>query len=494
MIIYLIKATFCALFFLFIYVVLFEKEKMHRFKRHYLLCSLVFSFAIPLVALNIAVPQLNKDINRLYSEIYMIEKVPEQIVFPTENYVEDFTPVTWSVDYVFMTKALYMIVVLVLLFRLFRNMYRLLYCVKNSQILTCRGKKIALIKDNLAPYSFINHIFINEEDYKNGLIAEEMIGHELAHIEQKHSLDIIFIELLIALCWFNPVLYLYRKKIKQNHEFLADEAVLKADNNVTRYQNILIGIISKNGSTGLASSLNYSTIKKRFIMMKKETSQRTARYKKVLLAPALLFAICMFSTRTNADEPTATLTEPFERNKPVIEDIVAPIDENSIAGISHFDLDENMNRVENLPETEMPEPGTTKDPGISKEAAIHGLSKSMSETVMENAEDTVVYTTVDKMPIFPGGDAALLKWIEEHLIYPEATLENRIQGRVSCTFVVNTDGSVSDIKVVRPLDANMDEEAVRVISTLPKFTPGEMKGKPVRVRYAIPVRFMLPSD
>ena len=494
MIIYLIKATFCALFFLFIYVVLFEKEKMHRFKRHYLLCGLIFSFVIPLVALNIAAPQLNEDISRLYADIYMIDKAPEQIVFPIESSVEDYASVSRSVDYVFIAKALYMIVAFVLLLRLFQNIYRLLYCAKNSRILIYRGKKIALIKENLVPYSFINYIFVNEEDFRNKTIAEEMIVHELAHIEQRHSFDIIFIELLIALCWFNPVLYLYRKKIKQNHEFLADEAVLKVDNNITRYQNILIGIISNNGSTGLASSLNYSTIKKRFIMMKKETSQRTARYKKALLAPALLFAICMFSMHTNADETSATLTEPFEMGKPVIEDIVAPIDENSIAGISHFDLDKSMNGVENLPETKISEPGAAKDPGISKEAAIHGLSKSISETVIENAEDTVVYSTVDKMPLFPGGDAALLRWIEEHLIYPKVALENRIQGRVACSFVVNTDGSVSDIKVVRPIDANMDEEAVRVLSTLPNFTPGENKGKKVRVKYVVPVRFMLPPD
>jgi len=468
MIIYLIKTTFCALFFLLIYMILFERENMNRFKRHYLLCSLVLSFTIPLVSLNIPVPQLNEEINRLYSEINIIDsRMPEQNIFFTDISDEVTISTALSIDYSFIIKVLYVIVTLVMFFRLLKNFFNLLRCARIGKTLICHGEKIVLTREVLTPYSFGNYIYINEEDYKNGLIAEEMIKHEQAHIKQWHSLDLIFIELIITLFWFNPVLYFYRWKIKQNHEFLADEAVLKEDINVKRYQNILISIISKNGSTGLASSLNYSTIKKRFIMMKKETSKRTAWYRKVLLIPALLFAICMFSTHTIAVETSIILPD-----LSTDEIIVAPI--NEISSTRFLEASVNISEVD-----------------ATEEAGISELSRNIPEKIIINPEDTLVYNSVEKMPEFPEGDAALLKWISDNIIYPKSAAEKGIQGRVACAFTVNADGSVSDVKVVRSLDPEIDAEAVRVLSLLPKFKPGEEKGKPVRVKYSVPVRFSL---
>ena len=111
--------------------------------------------------------------------------------------------------------------------------------------------------------------------------------------------------------------------------------------------------------------------------------------------------------------------------------------------------------------------------------------------VEEEEDESFVFVSVEKMPEFPGGDMALLKWISENLSYPTIAAENGVQGRVSCTFVVNADGSVSDVSVVRPLDPNLDKEAIRVLQKLPKFRPGEQRGKPVRVKYSVPVRFQL---
>jgi protein TonB len=109
----------------------------------------------------------------------------------------------------------------------------------------------------------------------------------------------------------------------------------------------------------------------------------------------------------------------------------------------------------------------------------------------EEEDENHIFLTVEKMPEFPGGDAALLKWIREHVTYPTIAAENGIQGTVSCNFVVNADGSVVDVQVARPLDPNLDKEAIRVLKLLPKFKPGEQRGKPVRVKYSLPVKFRL---
>lgn len=109
----------------------------------------------------------------------------------------------------------------------------------------------------------------------------------------------------------------------------------------------------------------------------------------------------------------------------------------------------------------------------------------------EEIDENFVFVTVEKMPEYPGGDAALLKWISEHINYPTIAAENGIQGRVSCSFVIERDGSVTDVQVVRPVDPNLDKEAIRVLKSMPKWKPGEQRGKPVRVKYSLPVRFKL---
>ena len=326
MIIYLLKATLCALFFFLIYVLLLEKEKMHRFKRVYLLCSLAFSLIIPLVAVNLnrVAPQLAENIKELYIEDNVTVQNAEQLVIPVGIGNEESTFSEKMVDYMLILKALYIIVTFVFILRMCRNIILLFYSTKKGKRLIDSDKKIVLIQDQSVPYSFGSYIYVNEDDYKNGLIGEEIIKHEQAHINQKHSIDILFIELLIAIGWFNPVLYLFRRKIKENHEFLADDVVLKGYKDITNYQNILINIISKKGSIGLASSLNYSTIKKRFIMMKRETSPKKARYKKAMLIPALLLALCMFSTHTIADSPSTILSESVDETKSIEEDFIVP--------------------------------------------------------------------------------------------------------------------------------------------------------------------------
>jgi len=114
-----------------------------------------------------------------------------------------------------------------------------------------------------------------------------------------------------------------------------------------------------------------------------------------------------------------------------------------------------------------------------------------SSAPIEEEEDNVVFQVVEKMPSFPGGDAALFKFLNENVKYPVIAQENGVQGRVICQFVVNRDGSIVDVEVVRSVDASLDKEAIRVIKSMPKWSPGQQRGKPVRVKYTLPVNFKL---
>jgi protein TonB len=191
------------------------------------------------------------------------------------------------------------------------------------------------------------------------------------------------------------------------------------------------------------------------------------------------------------------------------EDLQVASDSGMNAVIDEEEID--MTVQNEPPPPPPPEPEVVREPDIldivEDEVQVEAIQIASSEDDMsqaqkdtyvapveeeeEEVDDNFVFVTVEKMPEFPGGDPALLKWISEHISYPTIAAENGIQGRVSCTFTVNVDGSVSDVQVVRPVDPNLDKEAIRVLKMVPKFKPGEQRGKPVRVKYSVPVRFRL---
>lgn len=145
-----------------------------------------------------------------------------------------------------------------------------------------------------------------------------------------------------------------------------------------------------------------------------------------------------------------------------------------------------LNVVEDNVETEHVE---IKTEDTQEEVVI---APPVEQVVEEEEEEETVFIIVESMPEFPGGNAALFKYLSENVKYPVIAQENGIQGKVICQFVVGKDGSVSDVQVVRSGgDASLDKEAVRVVKSLPKFTPGKQRGKPVKVKYTVPVNFKL---
>jgi protein TonB len=190
-------------------------------------------------------------------------------------------------------------------------------------------------------------------------------------------------------------------------------------------------------------------------------------------------------------------------------DIEVATDSGLTAVIDEEDID--MTVQNEPPPPPPPEPEIIKEPDIleivedeekvesiqiasSEDDASHAQTETYVAPVVEEEEEVdenFVFVTVEKMPEFPGGDLALMKWIQNNMNYPTIAVENGIQGLVACQFTVNADGSVEDVQVVRPVDPNLDKEAIRVLKKLPKFKPGEQRGKPVRVKYSVPVRFKL---
>ena len=321
MIVYLIKVTLCALLFYAMYVLLLERENMHRFKRIYLLGSLVFSMIVPFTAMTINMPQMPANIGTIYTGWEKTVEITDHQTLIVEPAMQvDEIPAAATVNYSLLILCAYVLITALFLFRLFKNCWRMLAHGRKNACTDYHGAKIALMDEKTVPHSFGRYIFINRNDYDNGRIPDEIMRHEWTHIRQRHTWDIVFIELLIAFGWFNPVFYLYRNKIRQNHEFLADDAVIRNNQEfVPVYQTILMNSISQNKNVNFTSNfnLNFLTTKKRIVMMTKTTSKKRAWCRSIALIPVFIAAICVFSTCKIAQNDANTL---ISVENPILDD------------------------------------------------------------------------------------------------------------------------------------------------------------------------------
>jgi beta-lactamase regulating signal transducer with metallopeptidase domain len=332
----LLESTIGLFTFLAFYYLFLEREKMHQFNRFYLLFSLVISFIIPF--LNFEIIEIKTVIENI--EPISIRKVTSVI---NENVVEnDSIPQKETINYFpSVIWCLYSLVTFLFLFRFVKNTWKLISKSKSNPIIKYKNARLILIHEKTLPHTFLNFIFINFEDYNSRKIEDELYTHELVHVTEKHTLDILFIEFLKCIFWFNPIFYFYKKAIQLNHEFLAVEKVVHSYNNVTFYQNLLLQKSSNVQTIYLASNLNYLVTKKRLIMMTKSTSKKLALVKKVTIIPIVAALVYFFCIDIVAQEKIVNVKSEIKKDNPTDKD---KIRDSYYSGVYVKILDEKSNR------------------------------------------------------------------------------------------------------------------------------------------------------
>ncbi|MEE1897862.1 M56 family metallopeptidase [Flavobacterium rakeshii] len=289
---FLIKSAISMAALFLLYKLFLEKEKMHRFNRSYLLFSLIFSLCLPFITIPIyvSIPTISIENPVTVSNIVM----SPQMEYGTVTNVVLQPNIVW---------ALYSIVTLLLVIRFTINITRLYKLKKRNQNIPYKGATLVLIDNNILPHTFLNTVYISKEEYENQAIEPEVYSHELTHVKQRHTLDILFIELLKTILWFNPLLYFYKKAIQLNHEFLADETVIYKKN-IISYQQLLLNRSQQKAPTAmLASNFNFPITKKRFVMMTKTTPKLRAAFLQIGTLPLITALILLLCTQANAQEP-----------------------------------------------------------------------------------------------------------------------------------------------------------------------------------------------
>ncbi|WP_051621342.1 M56 family metallopeptidase [Leeuwenhoekiella sp. MAR_2009_132] len=284
MIAYILKSVLCLMILWGFYKITLEQQAAHQFKRFYLLGSLVLAFALPLVTLS-------------YSVAVEPQPAAEQVAFDTIAVTNEVnTSIEETIHWTpILIGSIYASGVLLFGFRFLRNLYRLRKKVTHNERVKSKSHINVLLLEKIVPHSFLNYIFLPKNDFKNNAIAPEVMAHEQAHVSQKHSWDILFIEVLQVVFWFNPLLILLKKSIALNHEFLADSAALSQNKNVENYTNLLFTYSGSSHHTALSSPINYSLTKKRIIMLSKTRSVKKMATRLALLVPVLACCIYLFN-------------------------------------------------------------------------------------------------------------------------------------------------------------------------------------------------------
>tara|TARA_R110002126_G_scaffold152203_4_gene299337 strand:- start:40788 stop:42827 length:2040 start_codon:yes stop_codon:yes gene_type:complete len=290
MIVYLLKSATCLALLLAFYHLVLEREKMHTFNRFYLLGSVLFSFLAPLYIIYIDVAPLVLETVQNTTSFYATESItPEITIEKTINYTLLFIGIYCSISFV-------------LLIRFGRNLFHIIQKITRNKKVTYQKAILVLVDDKILPHTFWNYIFINKKDYENQKIEQELFTHELTHVTQKHTLDVLLLEFLQAIFWINPFFILLKKAVQLNHEFLADETVINQHKNTLQYQHLLVNKAAWKNDYYLASNLNYSLTKKRLKMMTTQSSQTKIWLKKLAVIPLLVGFIFLFAERVEAQE------------------------------------------------------------------------------------------------------------------------------------------------------------------------------------------------
>jgi TonB family protein len=327
-----------------------------------------------------------------------------------------------------------------------RLAWQLTTIVRMTRSAELSADKVFRLKDSTCPFSFFRWIFVNPQAQSEEQL-QEIMTHERAHVEQWHSLDIVLMELLAIACWPNPFVWLMRREVRLNLEYLADERVVEAGSERKAYQYHLLGLAYGKNVATVCNNFNVLPLKLRIRMMNKKRTNSWLRAKYLLLVPVIGVAL----VACNLDKKTA---EPATAAEQAQADSAA--EKPLMVGVA----------VDGTP---------AQDEAQAEGSVVQGD----------------VFDVVEKMPEFPGGQQELMNFLMKNIKYPKEATDKGTQGRVVVQFVVNKDGSVVEPTVVKSVSPELDQEALRVVKMMPKWQPGKQNGEVVRVKYTIPVSFRL---
>ncbi len=463
--IYSIKVALCLVAFYLFYKLFLSRETFHRFNRAVLLGLMSASLLLPLL-----------HVHRAHTAVSAEAMAAVEGFIIQGSAVEETSPSGLSA-----VQALLVVYLAGVAFFLLREA-RSLFCLsrllhKGRRETTSDGLRITVLPGDIPPFSWFCNIVISEKDLAG--CPKEILVHERAHAAALHSADILFCNLVIIFQWFNPAAWLFKAELQDVHEYEADEAVLRSGADAAGYRMLLIRKAVGDRLFSLANNLTHSSLKKRLAMMMTHRSTPWQRAKTLLSLPLAALAVMAFAT-PRAVSMAADISDEGERllaEMPGIASIVSrqggtATPEDASGAAASKEAEDNMH---------------------SKKTAANIITVRDSSGVDAPANTLRghIYDVSDEMPAFPEGMTALKNFVASNLKYPEEAIKEGKEGRVIVSFVVDADGTVTSPEISRSVSPSLDREALRVVKAMPKWNPGRLQGKPVCVRYSMPITFKI---
>ena len=456
-----------ALFYLF-YRLVFYNDTFWATRRFYLVVSILLSVVYPLISFS----------------GWLEKQEPMQVIMTNYVQLKEITVTNAPVSYLNIENVLliiYGVISIILLIKMVVQLASILRWRLKGKRHILQAIEIIAIDATITPFSFFNSIFINPALH-NEQETQQILTHECTHARQLHSLDVLLSELMTILFWINPAMWLLRREIQHNLEFLADNSVLKSGIDSKNYQYHLLQLSYQVPENQLINKFNISPLKKRIIMMNQQKTKKAGILKYSLIIPLALALVLSSNAETLVNSATKIAT----------------------SGKTEKTVQQASQKK-------------TK-PDVKFTAPVIKMDESKEEKV---------YEKIDIMPQFPGGEGELLKYIGQNLKYPVIAQQNGIQGKVIIRFVVNSTGKVVNAMVINSIMENikmldevvavgygvkkdteekgtvqkqilsgtdmkpLEKEAIRLVNSIPDFTPGEINGKKVPVYITLPLTFKM---
>lgn len=500
---YLLKANLCLAGFYALYYLLLRRHTFFGLNRAYLLVALVASFILPLIS-------LPEPVVETVSLPIISLPVTVTATQPTGPTLEDGLLVAYGAGAVLFLSLLVI------------SLWRLRQLIHSGQATRQTGHTLVLLDDErVAPFSFFRYLVLNRADFDQH--ADPIVRHELAHIQQGHSVDVLLAELVKVVCWPNPVAWLYKRSLQQIHEYLADQqATDKA-----QYARFLFDYAFEGTPSPVTNSFfTPALLTQRIRMLYQSRNTGRVLWKYALVLPLLAILVGLTAARepimdTLMSQPKGGITVSGRvvdaKGKPLagasvmdgyqmtktdsrgyykIVNVVVPA-KVMFGHVGFQHVLRSINRAETVNMTlrrtreELPLMGAT-----ANYRAV-GVNKAMPVSADPPDSQTInneVFTVVEQNPIFPDGIPGLMYYVAHNLRYPAPAQKAKIQGTVFVKFIVSATGEVREAKVTKGIGHGCDQEAVRVVSQMPTWTPGKQYGKPVSVAYVLPIQFALEKQ
>ena len=480
---YLLKSGLCLLTLYLFYYAALRKQPNFKFNRLYLLCATPSALAIPILKW----PTILATETTVTKSLRAVQ-LPEITIRAAGKGLTTTDQLLSGISFEHILMGIYLLGVCILLLNLIRQLIGIRKLAASAALAPIQIDGVTVLEtpEHSPTFAFLSYVFISRQNHLSATEKEQVLEHELAHIQLKHTLDILYFECLTALLWFNPVVWLLRNELRDVHEYQADARVL-ARHQFTQYSSLLSKEVLHKSGIPVGSYFKEPQVFKRLQMLHKY-GMRSSWVRPALLLPLVGGLSFVFSSQQlNAGITTSV--------PPVL---ASELNNADLTGAIKTQPEEIASETSPVTLTDQPEKATPKfiEPVIKAQEKIAEAAIKETEAKTPEVDAIVVeekpYTYVEQMPQFEGGETELQKFLAREIKYPQAAIKANKEGLVFITFTISEEGKATNYEIVKSVSKEIDAEALRVLKlTEDSWAPGRQNGRTVPVRFTIPIRFNL---